>query len=199
MRQYITTLWVALAPLTACGADVRFESTFVTPNDNIVDAGVISDGGMAAEASTPNHGFCAKAPPGALCKHEDPTFVAHCVDGQCVPFGCDYCPKPTCRDVFCDEGQCRQQDEPDGTPCVRDSGTKDEIGYLGQCVTGQCAGLTSCNWTDPCPEVGCAAMQCDIKKLCKASWLAAGTQCKMADGMPGLCSNHACIVPGKLP
>jgi hypothetical protein len=198
MRRYIYAILCAtFALLAACSADdLWIESVFMSP-DAGVDAEVQSDADASMPTTPPS--FCTIAPPGALCKHEeDPTFVAHCVDGQCVPFGCDYCPKPGCKTLFCYNGQCRQQDEPDGTPCVRTSGPASDFGYVGECAMGFCDGLTECDATTPCPEIPCASLAC-TNLFCKATFLPVGTQCERADGSQGICSNRACVTPGSLP
>lgn len=179
-RGILVLLGATLGLLQACAADeLQFTSVFA-PNDAGIDASV---------STRP---FCTIAPPGAICEHEDGSFVAHCVDGQCVPFGCDYCPKPTCHDVFCVDGQCRQQAEPFGTPCVNTAGAAGAFGYLGACGFGQCGGLTECSDAVPCPEIPCASVVCN-DFWCKATFVAAGTTCSDANGTVGLCSNHECI------
>jgi hypothetical protein len=145
-------------------------------------------------ATGPNEPFCTVAPPGAICEHEDPTFVAHCVDGECVPYECDYCPTPTCRDVFCHDGQCRQEYAETNTPCAR----RDADPYhldLGVCSAGHCGGAIECSSTNPCPDIPCALVTCD-DHLCHATFFPAGTTCTKPDGTAGLCSNHACVTPG---
>lgn len=136
---------------------------------------------------------CTDVPENSICAIEsDPTIVARCKNGECVPFDCSLCPRLPCQTTACVADVCHNFPMPDDSACAEFPELISQVGTVGTCVAGKCEGRISCTANTDCPFVECVPMGCGIARVCNAYYAPPGSPCEMPEGQPGFCWNYTC-------